>query len=87
MRKKTALKKEVEKAVERLKEIEALAKEAELEEAAKMEQVKQNIDALCKEHNMFAGVVLTKDDLIAVLRMAFETKENIKIPFALYFNE
>lgn len=87
MRKSTAVKKEAEKIVEKLREIEILAREAELEEKAVIEDINNAITELCKKDNLFCGVVLTPEDIINVFRTALESKENVKIPFHLYYNE
>ncbi len=78
---------EAEKMIGKLREIEILVNEADLEENAKMEVTRHAIDALCVEENMFCGIILTIDDLLNVIRMAIEKNDAIKIPFNLYYND
>ena len=87
MRKKTELKKEVEKAVERLKEIETLVKEAEIEETERLESVRQQIHKICEANGLYCGLVLDSESLANIVKFAIDNKENTKIPFNLYFND
>ena len=66
---------------------EEAAKIAEEEELELYENTMAHINKLCKETGYFCGVVLTKQDLLTVVDMAIETKENVKIPFRLYIDE
>ena len=50
-------------------------------------KIRWRIIKLCKETGYFCGVVLTKQDLLTVIDMAIETKDNIRIPFRLYIDE
>jgi hypothetical protein len=59
--------------------------EAEQSDIATMEEAKQKILEICEESNLFCGLVLTKGDILNILSLAIDSKENIKIPFVLYF--
>jgi hypothetical protein len=71
----------------RLREIETLKAEAEAEEKAKMDSVQNQIDEIFSENDMFCGIILTWEDIASIVRLALETKENVRIPYRLYFNE
>ena len=86
-RKIKVLAKEAEEQVKKLEEIQELLKLAQQEEADKIESVIKQIEALCKQNDVFCGVILTVDDLLAVVKMAIQSKENIEIPFRIYIKE
>jgi hypothetical protein len=86
-RKVKTLADETRKQVEKLKEIEELLKLAQQEETEKIETVTGQINELCEENNLYCGVVLTIDDLMAVIKLAIMSKENVKIPFRIYPKE
>lgn len=71
----------------RIDDAEEVAKIAEEEELELYENTMAHINKLCKETGYFCGVVLTKQDLLTVIDMAIETKDNIRIPFRLYIDE
>lgn len=71
----------------RIDDAEEAAKIAEEEELELYENTMTHINKLCKETGYFCGVVLTKQDLLTVIDMAIETKDNIRIPFRLYIDE
>jgi hypothetical protein len=83
-RKVKSLAEETHKQVEKLEEIKALLELAQKEETEKIESITEEINTLCNENNLYCGVVLTVDDLMAVVKMAIQSKENIKIPFRIY---
>jgi hypothetical protein len=74
-------------AQKKLAEIERLELEAQQEEANIRETVTNNINAVCKDNNLFCGVILKHEDLLAVLQIALKSGEQVEIPFGLYFNE
>lgn len=76
--------KEATDKLEEVKRLEALAKEEEL---ARVQSIKDKINILCSEEEMFCGVILSKEDVLAIVQMAIDTKDNIKIPYTLYFND
>ena len=71
----------------KLMEMETLAALAAKEEDAKLEQAKASIDEIGKNIDVFIGVILTPADLVAVLDLALKSRDNVKIPYTLYFNE
>lgn len=87
MRKSKMVKKETEKQAKKLLEMQKLLEKSEQEEKKLLDETEGTINELLKNNNIFCGVILTHDDLINVLRLALETKENIKIPFRLYYND
>lgn len=93
MKKKIAQKKAAEKAAELEKaqqELEAAEKELKEEEEAEkalFKEIASKITKICDDNNMFCGAVLTADDIATIVSLAIQAKENIKIPFRLYFNE
>lgn len=86
-RKTTKIKAEKLAAKQRLEEFEKLEKEAQDEEAARVQNVEQSIAKICTDNNMFCGIILTKQDIVSVVSLALESNENVRIPFKLYFNE
>jgi len=71
----------------KLMEIETLVALAAKEEEAKAEKAKAAIDEIGNDIDAFIGVILTPADLVAVLDLALKSRENIKIPYTLYFND
>ena len=86
-RKVIAINDEVKKAQEKLAEVERLKQEADLEEKGLLEKAEADIKGIADENNLFCGIILSHDDLIAVLQLALKTGEAVRIPFRLYFNE
>jgi hypothetical protein len=78
---------EREKALKKVEEIERLVKEAEDEEKAMVGRAEQQIQAVADGVNMFCGVILSQQDVTAVVDLALKTGESVKIPFKLYFKE
>ena len=78
---------EMEEARKRLEEIEKLAKEEENESIKLLEDTNTQIENIIKERDLFCGVVLTKEDVIQIVSLIIDTKENITIPFKLYFKD
>ena len=69
------------------KEVEQLKAEAEKEEKELLEKIQQGVTAIEKANNVFIGVILTKGDILNVLSIALDTKESIRIPARIYFND
>jgi hypothetical protein len=86
-RKVKEVKIKLDEARAKLVELETLAALAESEEQAKIENAKSEIDRIGKDLNAFIGVILTPSDLVAILDLALKSRENIKIPYTLYFND
>ena len=66
------------------KKIEEELKQVEQEEKEMVEDVKKQIETLCEEHELMCGVILTPSDIVKIVELALQTKENISIPFNLY---
>ena len=78
---------EREKALKKVEELEQLAKEAEAEEKAMIENAEKQIQTVADSVNMFCGVILSRQDIVAVIDLALKSGESVKIPFKLYFKE
>lgn len=87
MRKTKTLKSEMDKITARLSEIQKLAEEAKLEETHKIEGMKVSINEICETENVFCGIILTPEDVISIVQLAIISKENVKIPYNLYFDD
>lgn len=74
-------------AKKRLEEIEKLEQEAQAEEISKVQSIEQSITKICTDNEMFCGIILTKQDILAIVEIAMQSGENVKIPFKLYFND
>ena len=86
-RKVKEVKTKLDEARAKLVELETLAALAEKEEQEKIDNAKSEIDSIGKDLNAFIGVILTPSDLVAILDLALKSRENIKIPYTLYFND
>jgi len=86
-RKLKEVKTKLDEARAKLLEMETLAALAEKEEQDKLENAKSEIDSIARDLNVFIGVTLTPSDLVAILDLALKSRENIKIPYTLYFND
>lgn len=97
-RKTVQLKKEVQEhsqevervyneAADRLAKAEENLKTAIEEEQKMVSDLENQINEMLSENDLFCGVVLTHDDILNIVDMAIKMKENIKIPFKLYFKE
>ena len=86
-RKSNKINKEKLEAKRRLEEIEQLEQLAIKEENDLVVSTKTAIEDLVREKGFFCGVILTPSDLAAVVKMAVESKENVKIGFQLYFTD
>lgn len=87
MRKTKVIQLEVSKAAEKLVEVQKLQEEAEQEEKKLVEDVEAKIKAIADGQNLFVGAILTRHDLLAILDIALQTGESVKVPFKIYFNE
>ena len=86
-RKFKEVKTKLDEARAKLLEMETLAALAEKEDQDNLETAKLEIDSIGKDLNVFIGVTLTPSDLVAILDLALKTRENVKIPYTLYFND
>jgi hypothetical protein len=71
----------------RMKEVEELLKLSEAEEVELMTSTETFIEKTATDANLFCGIILTRQDVLNIVSLAMETKENIRIPFKLYFND
>lgn len=81
-------------AQEAIKEAEARAEAAKqafdaavAEEKQMLEDTEKAITEIADGKELFCGVILTPDDITAIVSLALKAKDNIKIPFKLYFKE
>ena len=86
-RKSKGLLKEKQEAEKRLREIAELEERSLKEEAKKIEDVKNEISDICKSNDLFCGVILTQQDILEIVKIAMESKENVSIPFQVYYND
>lgn len=82
-----AAKKRAVELQKQIEEAEAAAQKAMEEEQALFEQTEKEIKDLCTERGYYCGVILTKENVLQIVQMAIEIKDNIKIPFRLYVDE
>jgi precorrin-6B methylase 1 len=75
-----------ERTRKQLERIEAEAQQELESEKRLLEETEQKINSLCEGDSLFCGIILSPEDILHVVGMAMKTKENIKIPFKLYFN-
>lgn len=86
-RKSKEVKKELLEVTSRLEEIKRIQELAETEEKELLESTIEKIKGICDANNLFCGVILTTKDLLAIIQIAIETKENVNVPFMVYFND
>ena len=82
-----ARKKELEELEARSREIEQMQAGAEQEEKRFLEETASRVDGICNDAGLFCGVVLSFGDVVSILELMIQTRENVRIPFKLYFNE
>lgn len=72
----------------KLKEVEQILEEAKKEEAEHIQTIKDKINSILKEENLFCGVILTPDDIISVVKVAMGNKgEDVQISYNLWYND
>lgn len=81
------VRKEADRALEKVREVEELVQRAEQEESQLAASVSETIDRLCMDKGMFCGVILTLQDVVNILQLMYEKRENVKIKYNLYFEE
>jgi hypothetical protein len=87
MRKIKVVYNEKKQLLEKVAELERLQAEAEAEEKQKIESATSSIETIASDIEMFCGVILSQQDIVAVVDLALKTGEPVKIPFKLYFKE
>ncbi len=75
---------ELREQIEAAEEEERKAKE---EEEKLYKDTVEGIDVLAEKGDFFVGVILTHNDILAVIDLAMKSKEAIKIPYRLYNKE
>ena len=83
-------KEKVETAEAMRKQLERIQAEAEQEQLAEqrcLDETSKEIADIAEKNEMFCGIILTPQDVLQIVEMAISVKENIKIPFKLYYNE
>lgn len=65
-------------------ELTSQLKNAEDKEQELLNETTEKINVICKEAEYFCGVILSRQDLLAVLDLAMQTQIDIKIPYRLY---
>jgi len=78
---------ELEIVLQKVKETEELKIKADEEDKQLVESVENKIKTLTEDSGLFCGVILSTQDLLTVIQLAIESKENISIPFRLYFKD
>lgn len=82
-----ARKKELEALEARTREMEEMQLGAEQEEKQFLDETASRLQGICSEAGLFCGVVLSFSDVTRILELMIQTRENVRIPFNLYFNE
>ena len=83
----TELRKEAEKFLEKFNESKTLLELVEQEERSATDKMHDKIKKMCDKENMFVGAVLTKDEIVRLVKLALDTNENITIPFIVYLKD
>lgn len=78
---------EILKAQEEVRKAQEEVRIQEEEELKLLITTEEHVRKIAIDNSMFCGVVLTQADILGIVKMAMETKENIKIPFKMYYNE
>lgn len=73
--------------IEKVKQTEQLLKESEKEELDLVENIRTQINQISESNNLFCGIILTIEDITNIIKVAIESKDQIKIPFQLYYND
>lgn len=85
MRKSIQKQQEYEKAKVKLDSLEAEIKKYKEEEDKIISNAEKKIKKICEKDNLFCGIIVNKDILLQLIDMALDTKENILVPFKIYF--
>ncbi len=86
-RKSKKLASDVNELIEKVKQTEELLKEFEKEELKQVENIRTQINEIAESGGLFCGIILTVEDIMNIVKIAVESKEQIKIPFQLYYND
>ena len=80
-------KKELEIVLQKVKEAEESKVRADEEDKQLVISIENQINDLMEDNGLFCGIILTTQDLLGIIQLAIESKENISIPFRLYFKD
>lgn len=86
-RKSKKIASDVNELIEKVKQTEELLKEFEKEELNQVEDIRNKINEIAESGGLFCGIILTVEDIMNIIKIAMESKEQIKIPFQLYYND
>lgn len=67
-----------------IEEAERLENEAIEEEKRIFEKTESDINQMTNDAGYFCGVILSREDVLAIVDLMIQTKQNVKIPFKLY---
>lgn len=71
----------------RMEEIQQTMEQAKAEEEKMIASVTSQIQQLCDDNSLYCGLILTPKDVLTIVEAAIGAKDNIQIPFRLYFKE
>ena len=76
---------ETEAARARVEELELLQQKDEQDELDRIESIRNQIEQIGTDNDVFCGIILTHEDLLNILSIALTTQENIKIKCNVYY--
>ena len=76
----------IQQSILKQKDAEKLVSAALESEADYLKTARDKIGAICNEYDVFCGLLLTKEDVLNIVSLSIDSKEIIKIPFVVYFN-
>lgn len=56
-------------------------------ELDRLQRVKDQIEEIGKQEDLFVGVILTRDDVFHIIGLMIDKQENVRIPVMVYPNE
>ena len=87
MKKSSVAKKEADELKQRLDEVNVIISKSEEEEMEKIKSIREKVTEICDAEGLFCGIILTKHDVLRLVEIAIDSKDNITIPFNIYFKE
>jgi len=76
-----------EEVAKKLNELQKTYDNAIKEEEEIKASIENSIIELAKNNNFFCGVIIDKQNLLKLMELMIDAKEQIKIPFQLYYND
>lgn len=70
-----------------IKKYNEIKKQEQDERVAFLASIKVQTDKILDENGLFAGIILTKKDLLNIIDVMIQTNESIRIPYKLYFHK